>query len=197
MIEVRENLISSSYQSAVFDLVSSRTFEWFFADRTYDTKDKERTDGDTFLFSHLLSSKYNNSNSKYYDFVAPLILSTQDAFNINIKEIIRVKFNMTVKISDSSIVHPPHVDTLSDDCVSVVYYLHDSDGCTVLYDEILNSRDKEKFETGGFSNFNYRIIQSVSPRKGRAVLFNSNRLHSSSTPCMSDRRMVLNCVFRI
>ena len=145
MIETRENIISSSYQNALIDLTFGESFEWFFNERTFYTKYKQKFDGDTFQFTNIIIDKDRNVNSRYSDFITPLILSTQDAFNIKIKELIRVKFNMTLNISNSCIIHPPHVDSFEENCVSVVYYVHDCDGKTVLYDNVLNYIHRQKY----------------------------------------------------
>ena len=44
---------------------------------------------------------------------------------------------------------------------------------------------------------NLNIVESVLPKKGTAVMFDSNRLHSASNPVVADRRILLNCVFKV
>ena len=56
----------------------------------------------------------------------------------------------------------------------ILFYLTDTDGDTYFYDK------------------NHKIIDSVSPKANRAVLFDGLCLHSSSKPTKSDRRIVLN-----
>ena len=197
MIEVRENFISLSYQNAISNLASSKTLEWYYEDRTMYNADIARLEDDTPQLTHALLTEGKHYRSNHYQFFYPLILSMQDTFNIVIKDVVRVKLNMTLKLSDNNIIHPPHVDTFQTGLVSVVYYADDYDGDTVLYNEVLTDKEKDEWFSYHYSKSRCNPIVNVSPKKGKAVMFDSNRLHSSSTPCLSDRRIVLNCVFQI
>ena len=67
----------------------------------------------------------------------------------------------------------PHIDMKEKHKV-ILFYLNDSDGDTYFYDK------------------DHNIIDSVSPKENRAVLFDGSILHSSSKPTKSARRIVLN-----
>ena len=68
----------------------------------------------------------------------------------------------------------------------MVYYLHDCDGDTILFDKKLS-----KF--GGHTDL--IELARVTPKQGRAVIFNSNRFHASSSPVNNQRRVIINYVF--
>ena len=75
--------------------------------------------------------------------------------------------------------HTPHTDMLSTKDPHrphkvILFYLNVSDGDTYFY-------DKE-----------HKIIDSVTPKGNRAVLFDGSLLHSSSKPIEFARRIVLN-----
>ena len=72
----------------------------------------------------------------------------------------------------------PHVDSKHPHKV-ILFYLQDSDGETYFYND---------------SN---EVIDSVTPRENRAVLFDGNLLHSSSKPVNFARRIVLNVNLKI
>jgi hypothetical protein len=38
-------------------------------------------------------------------------------------------------------------------------------------------------------------VARVTPKKGRAVIFNSNRFHASSSPVIEPRRVIINYCF--
>ena len=68
---------------------------------------------------------------------------------------------------------------------TLLYYVNDSDGETFFYDKHFTG------EPLGLIN----KTMSVKPKKGRAIIFDSNHLHAGSCPQESKFRMVLNCVF--
>ena len=67
--------------------------------------------------------------------------------------------------------YAPHTD-LNIRHFALIYYVNDSDGSTVLFDE------------------NKNIIKEVEPKKGRILLFNGAILHGGGIPRNSNRCIV-------
>ena len=84
--------------------------------------------------------------------------------------------------------HTVHFDTPNPHHV-LIYYVNDSDGDTFFFDR----RHGEVWITDG----NYKVIDRVSPKKGRFVLFDGSIYHAGSNPREYDRRMVLNFDMRL
>jgi hypothetical protein len=83
--------------------------------------------------------------------------------------------------------HTPHIDCVESDRftnISCIYYVNDSDGPTVLYNEY--SADNPKKLT---------VFKKIPPKKGRLLAFHSNRYHTSSSPRRSQYRNIINMVF--
>ena len=83
--------------------------------------------------------------------------------------------------------HTPHIDCEKSDGftdISCIYYVNDSDGPTVLYNEY--SADNPKKLT---------VFKKIPPKKGRLLAFHSNRYHTSSSPRRSQYRNIINMVF--
>jgi hypothetical protein len=85
----------------------------------------------------------------------------------------------------------PHLDFgysfpnefLKNNTWAVIYYVNDSDGDTIVYNEEENLLDLSK----------YTIKQKISPKKGRMVFLRGNLYHSASTPSLnSSKRIVIN-----
>ena len=75
--------------------------------------------------------------------------------------------------------NPPHIDHLGEIpdgyfAAVCLYYIDDSDGDTFFFDE------------------DWDIIQRVSPKAGRMVLFQNDIYHASSPPQENNGRIVLN-----
>ena len=80
--------------------------------------------------------------------------------------------------------HAPHIDLANEDAFSMVYYVHDCDGDTIIFDKTVTK-----------GHINLEEVARVTPKKGQAVIFNSNRFHTSSSPITNTRRVIINYAF--
>jgi hypothetical protein len=101
------------------------------------------------------------------------------AFSLNfiISQILQVRIWITVPETKNFITFA-HVDRY-DPHFSLLYYVNDSDGDTVFFED-----DKTT------------IIKKVSPKKGRMVLFDGSIPHAASTPTKNSR-CIINYNFSI
>ena len=83
----------------------------------------------------------------------------------------------------------PHVDMgeYNPQHWTMIYYIKDSDGDTLIFKEKLNDIPVK----------NFTIDEKVSPKKGRAVIFPGDRFHCGTTPIISKARMVANINFTV
>jgi len=98
----------------------------------------------------------------------------------------RIKINMNFPFPNNTKENygPPHTDLDlpnpdlpgAKEAISIIYYINNADGDTVFF----NKKLKE--------------IKRVSPRQGRAVIFNSSMNHAGSCPIYSPCRQVINFV---
>ena len=63
----------------------------------------------------------------------------------------------------------PHIDMMDEDHLVALYYVCNSDGDTIIYNERQRSS-------------NYTIKEKVTPRKGRIVLFDGRLYHTAEQP---------------
>lgn len=73
-----------------------------------------------------------------------------------------------------------------DNWVSAIYYINESDGDTYFFDKWWG--DDPQY---------MRPLLSCQPRKGRVIIFHSNRYHASSCPVDYGARIIMNCVFKV
>ena len=85
-----------------------------------------------------------------------------------------------LKNIDTSEVDSPHVDIDDFRHFVVLYYVCDSDGDTIIYNE------KEY----GLKKYTER--QRVSPKQGRCVIFDGTQMHTAEQPINSNIRCVVN-----
>lgn len=85
-------------------------------------------------------------------------------------------------------IDTPHIDSVEDHIV-ILYYVNDSDGCTVVYDK--------KYEEGKTVKFDeLKEIKRVEPKKGRVVIFNGLHYHTGEQP-NSNVRSIINCNIQV
>jgi len=192
-----EDFLPKQYSDQLEQLLRGEQYPWFYSGITSDmdipkhkTFDKVK---DTFQFTHTSLNKKGvmpNGEQKAtqtaadFDILRSVILLAQQKIGFELVDIYRVKANFqTQQINyTKENFNAPHIDyydSNADENYSLLYYVNDSDGDTRFF-------DKE-----------YNIIKTVSPKKGKAVLFYSNILHAGSNPIEYKDRMCINFIMRI
>jgi len=99
-----------------------------------------------------------------------------------------VRTRLAMNLSDGvGGVHEQHVDNPTPHTV-LLYYINDSDGDTILYKE----RADPLTYVGGTYPDSFTIDVRVTPKKGRAVIFDGLQFHSVSTPKEHLKRQIIN-----
>jgi hypothetical protein len=196
MIKIVDNLLSPTYANTLENDVS-KILQYAYCRETsvqnqyYDGPIYR--DNNTFDYGQLtcpiIVEQHNNfAFSWYFDLLKSLIYTVQDRVpELHIKGVVRLKANLLLQQKDAPEGHYniPHQDA-SHNCYSMVYYCNDSDGDTYLFNEHYED-DKTPNQLS--------IAQRVSPKKNRAVIFESNRYHASSNPIHNRERFIFNFVF--
>ena len=128
----------------------------------------------------------NQHKEPCYDLISPFIyVIKQKVTEIKFNHEVRVKYNICVRNPEStpSNYNIPHHDAVSN-AYSIVYYCNDGDGDTFLFNEFYDGKNPDKLT----------IAKRISPKKNRCVIFESNRMHASSSPVYSKDRRVINFV---
>jgi hypothetical protein len=127
----------------------------------------------------------------FNDFTSPLLkefIPIITAIPFKIRQLLRVKVNITHPhlLSREDTFNVPHVDYDGDDLITAIYYLHDSDGDTYIFDQDRNYKGND-----------LTVKKQVSPKQGRLVVFSGDLLHSGNNPRSNETRMVANINVRI
>jgi hypothetical protein len=197
MIKVIDNYLPKEYVDDIEKLFlkpeehSSSEINWYYNDYTaskdvdYLKKIKDNKHFfDSYQFTHIF---YNmgEKNSSYFDKIIKILENTK----INWKSIERIKANFTTNLTNrkpGDIVVPhqdikPNSDYYKNKkAISMIYYVHDTDGDTVFYDDECK-----------------KITKKVKPKKGRVVIFDSLIFHSYMRPVKSDKRVVINFIVNV
>ena len=186
-----QNLLPKNLVDSLYDITQSQSFDWYYNKKTvyFDFETINKNIKDSLQFTHIFAD-YENSKSiesRYLKDCMYLIPHFSKILNINFKSIFRIKANMLTNKSETTKenYHPPHFDQ-EDNYMSILYYVHDSDGDTILFNKSYPEIPVELEQVNRFT-----------PTKGSFVAFKSNQYHSSCNPIVSDNRTVINFVMEI
>jgi hypothetical protein len=147
-----------------------------------------RRDKNSYESEQLVHPMYleNAKRSPFFDIVLPFFYFLEEKTGIVVDGIERIKVNMLLKArSNDEGYNTPHIDVPDANFKSLLYYVNDSDGDTFVFNE--SFQDKKELT----------IRKRVSPKKGRAIVFDSNIWHASSNPRQNANRIVLNLIFSV
>lgn len=124
--------------------------------------------------------------SNFYESISvPIINALIEKQNLQIEDIYYNRAFLQLPLADMFIKehNGVHLD-IPQDHYACVYYLNDSDGDTIIYEQ-------NKHDTAGGSN-NVKLVEHarVTPKKGRLVMFDGARYHCSSQPKKSYRCII-------
>ena len=102
----------------------------------------------------------------------------------------------------------PHTDGGHEDGISLIYYPCDADGDTYLFKEMSHDLGEEKFFkntsddvlfkaedwTNKVQQWDWKPIDSVTPKQGRLIMFPAHQYHAGSSPTKT-KRMLINFNF--
>lgn len=171
------------------DFINS-SFPWYLSN-SLSTATKESIEKFSFdqniseylMFVHVFYDNHSGdtvANSAFIPILNKILNPLLTRLNLNSINLLRSKANLQTqhKNNTPNNYNTPHTDVNQDHYVAI-YYVNDSDGDTVLFDE------------------DYKIIQRISPKKGRVILFDGQTLHCGSHPYSSKSRCIVNIDFTI
>lgn len=185
MIKIYDNLLPDYFADSVEKLHMSNVLNWYFQPSTVGDKYGKDGKQEVFDYNKVINSPQfvhlffeNVSGPSQYVNQVENVMKHVD-INLEDLKIYRIKSNLNVNQTgyNQDNIQPPHTDSSHKSCSSLIYYVNDADGDTVFFDDDMN------------------IVDRVSPKKNRAVMFPSNMIHAGSNPIKSNMRIVINFVF--
>lgn len=179
MIQIFDDLLSYSQVNEMEELVTSVHFPWYLQKATitdrYKYDHEWQNDKTRFADIEWLSHGFiddDKDNSGYVNLPKFIFNAINDRLSGKYKSILRCQANL-VFCDNSGKPTIPHIDSTKPHDV-ILYYVNESDGDSIFYDEIGN------------------VANTVSPKKGRVVIFNGGLIHSGTPPKTSNKRILFN-----
>jgi len=169
-MKVIDNVMPLVMQNQLVDscVNNQANFGWsLLLNPTYADGDLHKSDTVYPSFSHIAYIDYR-PNSNVAPVIASSLLCISDAAEQDPGDIFRVRFGLYLPIANAPEHNTPHTD-LKIPHTTVLYYVNDCDGDTFFFD---NDGD---------------IIDRVTPKKGRLVVFDGLTSHASSMPSKNCR----------
>lgn len=173
--KVYDNVLTSKQISSISSALLSSEIPWVFNEKTvtnyeYETQASHLT-FEYMQFVHKFKDDDGNVVSNFSGITDYILRKFIEHTNILPKRHFRVKMNLQPKV-DIIGHNTPHVDFPKKHWV-LLYYVCDSDGDTVIFN-------------------NDTIVNTVSPKAGRYLLFDGSQKHAGAHPNISDKRVVVN-----
>lgn len=196
-IIIIDNVIDINYQNKVEEFFLQSNFPWFYqSDISFfddhisqlHTAVKKRPG-----FSNLI---YDSNSGPFnpYHFVLPILYTGCFKHQVLVNNVTQIRSFLLVppNLHDEDRKDRPHIDQPNPH-FAAIYYVNDSDGETYIYNKKFNpSIDSSCIADIDPSTL--PIVETISPKKGRLVIFNGLYFHSSSQP-EHNARCIINFNF--
>jgi len=200
MFKSLNNFLPYSYVNEIKNIINSNNFNWSFLESIYTQQENFKINN--FLITEtpgLVHSIWEeNFQSPYFDIVKVILFFLEKQERLNIKSIHRIRIRKTIQYPNHTLekFNIPHVDLEKrKNYLSFIYYLHDSDGDTFLFNHTKESIGENYSLINNFSKKD--ILFQMPPKEGSGLLFNGNIYHSGNNPVNFIKRTIINFDFSI
>lgn len=182
-MEIFDDIIPVWYQNALEDTFLGGNVPWKFLERINENDIPMNIQGaeisnNLSALSHLMFFN-GRPTSEYYHLVLPLMYSIEQMTGRMPREILKIKSGMVFSNS-RELIGTPHADT-DIPHNTFLYYVNDSDGDTYFFDRFIGD------DIDGM-----KVVNRVSPKRGRAVIFDGQQYHSTGYPVYTRQRAFIN-----
>ena len=184
-IIVIDDFISLEYQEKIKqDLLGlDNVFPWHYSEDVTAAGDFDSQHRPAMSHQYVQIDDDNDTSeitSVYHHLFTPLLSKACQYLKIPETEVIQGRSFLQWPLVniDTSVVDLPHIDLdEGDEHIVVLYYVVDSDGDTIIYNERTESPS-------------YTEKQRVSPKQGRVVIFEGGQYHTAAQPTKGTRCIV-------
>ena len=183
-IIVIDDFISLEYQEKIKQelLGLENDFPWYYTEdvTTAGDFDSQYRPALNHYYVNFDDDDISEVESVYHHLFVPMLSKACKYLKIPETEVIQGRsfLQFPLKNIDTSVVDTPHIDLdEGDEHVVVLYYVVDSDGDTIIYNERTES-------------LTYTEKQRVTPKQGRVVIFEGGQYHTAQQPSNGTRCIV-------
>jgi hypothetical protein len=191
------NILDNEKYNTLYQLITGVDFPWYYqpdiAFLNLDIHNKNPFVQPSYGFVHTVWDTDHGKVSEVINLMGPLVENFQMQSGVKINNFLRIKINLLTPILGNTPekYNGAHIDRFTPH-QSLIYYLNDSDGDTVIFDKIYQSGDDHIKNCTDTLPIKYRI----TPKANSLIhLDNGFTYHSSSNPINTSRRITININF--
>ena len=186
-ILVIDDFIDKNYQEDIKDVLlgkidwGDQVFPWHYIDDVTAAfeDDNQGRPGLSHVYVEYNDDKTSDICSEWHDLFIPMLELACETLEVPSARVIQgrsfLQFPLNLKSKDDD---TPHIDLDEGERhIVVLYYVKDSDGDTVIYNERTESNT-------------YTVKQKVTPKQGRVVIFDGGQYHTAQQAINSVRCIV-------
>jgi len=191
-IIIIDNVVDVETQDQIYNSIFNKETQWTFARSVFydpvmhpEVSSKQKNSLMSFT-KPLIDYETGERDKLFFLYSKPLanICNPRKIFNC------RLQLQLPLITEQNKIYGVPHVDQYRDEKFKVaVYYTNDVDGDTVLFKQTIHNTTPEEIKNGKLE-----VAQTVSPKKGRLVIFDGDIYHAVGKP-KTDLRCIINYNF--
>lgn len=178
-IVIIDNFLNQDYYMDLYNFITSADMPWYYR-HNISSFDGPSSIGD-FGFNHTLNADGQWVDTKLANLFIPFSYEIKNL--VSSSGILRVRLDMTL-FNPTQHIHHFHVDYPFPHYASI-YYVNDSDGDTVIYNERYNGeRDLDVS--------NLTVMHRIKPKANRLVIFDGFHYHTGHSPSKNKNRILIN-----
>jgi hypothetical protein len=197
-MNIVRNFLPINYFNELKNSTLSPDFPWYYLPYTAFSEDEYIKYNGT--FSNVLYTKFENGREEKNFIVNcnPVLegLSSLVGYQINL---LRIRFGL-ITTTPHKIIHRAHVDFPFPHRTAVMYLTNCNDAPTILYDAFYKQEANPKNEPKVIIEMGKEVerksrLEYSECVENNIVIFNGLQFHSSTSPVLEDRRIVINVNF--
>ncbi len=184
---VFDNIVPETHQETIKNTLMGTSFPWYFTPDITGGGSKDMRPG----FSHNFIRDESVTSKDYISLLEPVWYNSLNKLNEKIQEsnnysIVKSRTFLQLPLNGltGSRVDAHHIDRIEPHFV-FLYYVCDSDGPTVIYNQMYSQQNPVPPEPKRLT-----VKKKVMPKQGRVVIFDGHYWHTGTQPTKHTRCMV-------
>ena len=204
---VIDDCISPTYQAMIKEMVENPDCGWQFQPNMDYGSYQNKMSKNNYQFIFGIYGENKVYHTKIYHALYGLMAQMIDGL-IPGYQPSRIRCLLQPPAANMDKHYYPHTDGGHEDGISLIYYPCDADGDTYLFKEMSHDLGEEKFFkntsddvlfkaedwTNKVQQWDWKPIDSVTPKQGRLIMFPAHQYHAGSSPTKT-KRMLINFNF--